>query len=141
MNPEQEAQRLLIKKYRHWSLHLHNDQNYLGRAYVWCLREDARDLADSSLEEQQELFLIMKEFKQVLTVLFQPDIMNYASLGNRTYHLHVHLVPRYANSRNFAGHKFTDPLWGKHYKTHHDYRLSDEIMDKIIFEIKKQLHA
>jgi hypothetical protein len=37
-----------IKDYTYWTVYIHENQSYLGRCYVWCHREDARDLPDAN---------------------------------------------------------------------------------------------
>ena len=45
-------------------------------------------------------------------------IKDYASLGNTFRHLHVHLVPRYREPREFLGLTFVDARWGRNYDPH-----------------------
>jgi len=106
---------LKIKEYAHWSLFLNQDQGYLGRMCLVAKREDAVDFFEMTLDEREELFRAGTQIKAALEQLFQPDLMNYASLGNVYHHLHVHFIPRYRSSRSFAGNEFTDPRWGSPY--------------------------
>lgn len=39
--------------------------------------------------------------------------MNYTNLQNESHHLHVHIIPRYKESRTFDNITFTDERWGK----------------------------
>lgn len=52
---------------------------------------------------------------EVLVAAFQPDHFNYAFLQNQDHHVHLHVIPRYATSRTFAGLVFTDPDYPDHY--------------------------
>src|SRR3990167_6753862 len=106
----------LVKGYRYWEIYVHENQGYLGRCIVWCKREDALDLADATLDEQKELILILGELREAVKRAFQADWLNYSFLGNETQHLHGHVVPRYASSREFEGMTFTDKEWGHNYK-------------------------
>ena len=53
--------------------------------------------------------------KNVLENVFQPDLFNYASLGNVTPHLHVHIIPRYRTLRLFENQTFIDKRWGENF--------------------------
>ena len=107
---------LMIRDFRHWSLFLNEDQRYLGRLCLVAKRADALDFLEMTSAEREEFFLAGLEARRALEVLFSPDLMNYASLGNSYRHLHVHLIPRYAGPRSFQGVTFTDPCWGRHYE-------------------------
>lgn len=49
-----------------------------------------------------------------LTSAFQPDHINYAFLQNQDRHVHLHIVPRYAGTRQFAELTFNDPDFPGH---------------------------
>ncbi len=128
-----------IKDYKYWSALLHQNQGYLGRCVIWCNREDALDLTDATLEEQQELFAVLNELRDAIQEAFQPDWLNYAFLGNGTKHLHGHLIPRHAKSKVFEGVRFEDKLYGHNYKTDHDFIVSADVVEKIRLKIKTAL--
>ena len=128
-----------IKDYKYWSIFLHPNQGYLGRCVVWCKRENALDLTDSTLQEQEELFRILKELKEALNKIFKPDLFNYAFLGNETRHLHGHFIPRYASSREFNDVIFTDERFGFNYQTNRNLKFSDDLIEKIRLKIKVAL--
>lgn len=128
-----------IKDYEYWRISVHQNQNYLGRCVVWCNREDALDLVDATIEERGELFIILKDLREALKKVFQPDWFNYAFLGNETRHLHGHVFPRYARERQFTGVTFTDELYGHHYRPGQSVTLADEVYEKIKLSIKEAL--
>ena len=102
----------LIKEYKYWEVYIGANQNYLGRCVVWCKRSDAFDLADATIEEQQELSLILPKLREASKKLFQGDWFNYLFLGNQTPHLHGHFLPRYKEPRTFMNIIFKDDLYG-----------------------------
>ncbi len=128
-----------IKDYKYWQLQIHSNQGYLGRCVVWCKRENALDLTEATSEEREELFQILRDLKDALTKVFQPGWFNYAFLGNEDRHLHGHVIPRYASSREFAGQTFTDERWGHNYKTDRDFVTSPEVLEKIKEKLKEKL--
>jgi diadenosine tetraphosphate (Ap4A) HIT family hydrolase len=135
----EDYSKFLIKDYKYWEVQIFKNQGYLGRCVVWCKREGAEDLSEATLEEQKELFVVLREIKMAIEKTFKPDWFNYAFLGNETKHLHGHLVPRYASTREFMGVTFVDKLWGHNFQTDKDFKISDEVFSKIKEKIKEAL--
>lgn len=111
-----DYEQLKIKSYQHWDLYLHENQCYLGRTFV-LLKEEGSvdDFLSIEGDVREEFFLIGMEVKAALKTLFHPDKMNYAALSNTSPAIHVHIVPRYQDSREFAGVVFKDTRWGSNY--------------------------
>lgn len=139
MNKPIDYEKLKVKEYKYWSIFLHKDQTNIGRTYLWCNRKDIVDFLDMNNEEKEEFFKATKELKDVLTKLFKPDLFNYASLGNDTHHLHVHIIPRYASPREFQGITFEDKRWGHSYRTNQEFKITNGVLFMIKDEIKKFL--
>jgi diadenosine tetraphosphate (Ap4A) HIT family hydrolase len=104
-----------IGKYKYWTAKVFFNQEYLGRCVVSCKREDALDLTDATLEEREELFLILSQLKNAIKKSFNNDWINYSFLGNSYRHLHCHIVPRYQSPREFEGMIFTEKRWEKNW--------------------------
>jgi diadenosine tetraphosphate (Ap4A) HIT family hydrolase len=97
-----------------WTVALNRNQNLLGKVMlvvnrpleqVILLRED----------EWTDLRRQMRRVTLALTAAFQPDHFNYAFLQNQDRQVHLHVIPRYAASRAFAGETFEDPDYPDHY--------------------------
>jgi diadenosine tetraphosphate (Ap4A) HIT family hydrolase len=130
----------LIKDYKFWTLNIHPNQCYLGRTYIWAKRDDAVDLMDATSEELLELQLIGKELKSALDSLWKPDMVNYAALGNVTRHLHMHVIPRYRESRELESITFSDDRFGKnHVPYNREFKIPESTLLKIRDNIKKKL--
>lgn len=129
----------LIKDYQYWAIHAHENQGYLGRCVIWCIREDALDLADAKQEEQKELFIILHDLREAAEKAFQPDWFNYAFLGNGTRHLHCHFIPRYAKPRTFEGMVFKDKQYGHNYQTDHKFVTSRNLVQAVREKIKETI--
>ena len=121
----------LVKDYKYWHVSVHPNQSYLGRCAVWCKRENALDLADATVEEREELFIILHELKEAAQKAFQPDWFNYAFLGNETRHLHGHFIPRYSSPRQFEGRNFTDEKWGHNWQTDKNFEVTQELWEAV----------
>ncbi len=123
---------LKIKEYKLWTLYLNEYQCYLGRVCLVAKREDAKDFIDITEDEREEFFYIAKKVNIALKKLFEPDLMNYAALGNNYSHLHVHLIPRYEKERIFNGIKFEDKRWGLNYAPYdREFKLTLEELNVI----------
>jgi diadenosine tetraphosphate (Ap4A) HIT family hydrolase len=85
-------------------------------------------------EIREEFFQIGEEIKTALKTLFQPDKMNYAALSNISPKIHVHIVHRYNDPRDFSGSIFQDTRWGKNYAP---YDKAFKIEEKTLFKIKR----
>jgi diadenosine tetraphosphate (Ap4A) HIT family hydrolase len=113
---EVDYDQLIIKSYKHWDVYLHENQCYIGRMFV-LLKDDTGidDFLSIAGKVREEFFQIGNELKGALKMLFQPDKMNYAALSNVSSKIHVHIVTRYKEERNFHGKVFKDTRWGKNY--------------------------
>ena len=123
----------IIKEYQYWTLLLNDDQRYLGRAYVWLVREGGMQrFSEITDVEYTELRIVMREYENALKELWDPDFMNYAWLANlfseHGGHGHLHLIPRYQDSRTFAGIDFVDGRWGKNFSPYEALKPSEEIL-------------
>ena len=136
----EDFQRYKIKDYTYWTVFLHRNQCYLGRVYIWAKREDAIDFMEMTPEEREELFYVGQAVNKALGDLFQPDLMNYAALGNIETHLHLHVIPRYINHRIFDKVRFVDSRWGKNYAPYnYDFKIPEVTLLKLRNAIREKL--
>lgn len=140
MSSEDSYAHLLIKRYKHWDVYLHENQYYLGRMYVWLKRQNVVDLFSVTQLEREELFKIGKELQTALEKTFKPDLYNYAALANVSAHLHLHYIPRYKCVRTFDGYEFKDERWGKNYAPYnYDFKVSETTLFAIRDALKEKL--
>ncbi len=142
IDPEYVPQ--IIKEYRYWTLSIHDDQRYLGRAYVWLVREGGMQrFSEITDEEMAELRIILKEYEAAAAMLWRPDFMNYAWLANlfseHGGHGHMHLIPRYKEARQFADTEFVDGRWGKNFSPSEPFEVEEEILVQIRDALKSEL--
>ncbi len=136
-----DYQKLKIKSYKYWDVYLHENQCYLGRVFVQLKDDkDVEDFLDIQGEVRNEFFEIGEEIKKALKTLFKPDRMNYAALSNTSHVIHMHLVPRYKETREFDGMTFKDARWGQNYAPYdRSFVLDESMLFKIRDALKKQL--
>lgn len=142
IDPEYVPQ--IIKEYQYWTLSIHEEQRYLGRAYAWLVREGGMQrFSEISDEEMAEFRVVLKEYEAALDRLWKPDFMNYMWLANlfaeHGGHGHMHLVPRYQSARTFEGIEFVDDKWGKNCTPSTPFGASQEVVFKIRDALKREL--
>ena len=131
---------LLIQEAEFWKIYFHQNQQYLGRCYLWAKRDGLIDLFDTSRLEREELFELGRNLKKTLNTLFQPDLFNYASLGNVSTHLHLHVIPRYKEPKVLGGRVFRDERWGKNYAPYNQkFRVQEQVLQRIKVAIIDEL--
>jgi diadenosine tetraphosphate (Ap4A) HIT family hydrolase len=98
----------------HWRLVLNRNQNLLGKCFL-VVRRHIEAVPQLTLAEWTDLHRQLARTTRVLALAFRPDHFNYAFLQNQDHHVHLHVIPRYAGSRVFAGVAFDDPDYPAHY--------------------------
>jgi diadenosine tetraphosphate (Ap4A) HIT family hydrolase len=104
----------LVGSWEHWHVLVNWSQNYLGKVML-VLRRHTIDVIALTTDEQAELWRLLGQVKLALLGAFHPDHFNYVFLMNQDAHVHLHIVPRYAQPRVFAGMTFTDGRLSEHY--------------------------
>ena len=105
----------LVGAWRHWHVVVNYSQNYLGKVML-VLRRHETDVTELTDLEQAELWSLLGLVKDSLVKQFAPDHFNYAFLMNEDRHVHLHVIPRYKDPREFAGQVFADGRLGEHYQ-------------------------
>jgi len=144
--PEKEGkimdyEKLKLKSFKYWDLYLHENQCYLGRTFVQLKDESGvEDFLDIKGEVREEFFQIGENVKKSLKTLFKPDKMNYAALSNTSPVIHMHIIPRYKDAREFNGISFKDTRWGQNYAPYdRSFSINESILFKIRDDLKGQL--
>ena len=97
------------------------------------------DLTDATLEEREELFLILTQLKKAIKKSFNNDWINYSFLGNSYRHLHCHIVPRYQSPREFESMTFMDKRWGRNWLLDESFETSAKILEAVKHKIQENL--
>lgn len=104
----------ILHEARFWRTALNRNQNLLGKLIV-VLRRHEEDVTRLSRDEWGELRDEAAWAVERLRAAFAPDHLNYAFLQNQDRHVHLHVIPRYAEPRSVARVEFTDPDYPDHY--------------------------
>ncbi|WP_233145215.1 HIT domain-containing protein [Wohlfahrtiimonas populi] len=89
------------------NLYLQNESRFPWLVLV-PRQENASELIDLSMEDQQELTREIVMVSQLMKAKYSPDKLNVANLGNIVKQLHVHVIARYESDSAWPG-----PVWGK----------------------------
>jgi diadenosine tetraphosphate (Ap4A) HIT family hydrolase len=104
----------LMGSWERWHVVVNHNQSYLGKVML-VLRRHETDVAALTGDEQAALWQLLAQVRTALLGAFAPDHFNYAFLMNQDAHVHMHIIPRYAGPRHFAGATFEDGRLGEHY--------------------------
>ena len=102
----------LIREYAGWVVLLRQDQITLG-SLVLAEKSQATTLSAVAPESLAELAVVSRDIETGLGGAFAPDKLNYLMLMMVDPHVHFHVLPRYADRRDFAGIPFVDGAWPK----------------------------
>jgi diadenosine tetraphosphate (Ap4A) HIT family hydrolase len=123
---------LFIKKFRHWTVYLHDNQYYLGRTFTVLNRHGPESTLSLSKEEWEELKVVLDKVTKSIQDNFKPDLFSYLVLQNKDrHHFHFHVIPRYEKERKVDGEIFKDENWGKSPIPSPDRKTNKEIIEKI----------
>jgi diadenosine tetraphosphate (Ap4A) HIT family hydrolase len=100
-----------IKEYEHWFLIVRKNHVCLGSC-VAITKKHHELLGDLSSQEMSEYQLIANEVESALKKSFQFDVIHHLVLMVKDKHTHFHIIPRYINSRKFAGLEWVDDISG-----------------------------
>jgi ATP adenylyltransferase len=116
-------------KLSHSTVAMCKNQFFKGKFLV-IFNEHVEDFEELSNEETNAFNDEMLKVSRALKKIFNPDKLNYASLGNNVPHLHWHIIPRYKNDAN----------WNKPPWPHGITNLPDEEIIQTIEKIKKEIN-
>lgn len=129
----------VLAESEYWRLVLNHNQNLLGKCF-WVLRRHFEEVALLDLDEWLDLHQQLTHSHNMLEKAFAPDHFNYAFLQNQDRHVHLHIIPRYRESRTFEGIVFTDPDYPGHYAVPAPaHELSDEQYVKLAAHLRQKL--
>ena len=111
---QREVLEWVVRESLRWRVIVNHNQNLLGKLCI-VLRRHEESVARLTEDEWADLHGELRWAVDRLTRAFAPDHLNYCFLQNQDVHVHLHVLPRYAAGRHFAGVEFDDPDYGEHY--------------------------
>jgi len=128
----------LIKEYNHWKVVVRKNNFKLGSC-VAITKKHHDAFSDISDEEMAEYALIMREFESAIKKAFNNDAIHHLALMMKDKHTHFHIIPRYKEPRSFAGEEWVDDFSPGGPLGKREPPLSQEVLNQIKEEIKKNL--
>ena len=86
-----------------------NDANYPAYCRVELL-EHIKEMSDLPPPERARMMKVVFSVETAIREVIKPDKINLASLGNKTPHLHWHIVPRFENDKHFPNSHWAEAL-------------------------------
>lgn len=80
---------------------LFKEQSYTGRCNV-VYKEHAVELYELSPKERAAFFEDVAKVAKAIATVFEPNKINYGAYSDTLSHLHMHLVPKYADGYGFG---------------------------------------
>jgi diadenosine tetraphosphate (Ap4A) HIT family hydrolase len=102
----------LLHEYRSWVVLLRPSQPTLGSLVLAC-KEEAISLGSVSGAAYAELATATADLERALRQAFDFRRINYLALMMVDPHVHFHVIPRYAEPRDFEGARCEDAAWPK----------------------------
>ena len=100
----------LIRDYRHWVVLLRGKQATLGALVLVC-KDPAKAFGDISPAAFAELQRATGDIEAGLSAFRKYEKINYLMLMMVDPDVHFHVLPRYAETQNFAGTDYPDKGW------------------------------
>ena len=77
-----------------------NDKDYPAYCRVELIAH-IKEMTDLSLNERARMMKVVFAVETAMREVIQPDKINLASLGNKTPHVHWHVIPRFTDDKHF----------------------------------------
>lgn len=77
-----------------------DDPHYVGFCRV-ILNKHVKEMTDLTEAERAQVMLVTFTVERILRDILQPEKINLASLGNKTPHIHWHVIPRFETDPHF----------------------------------------
>ena len=104
-----------------------NDADYPAYCRVELIAH-VKEMTDLAPPQRARIMKVVFAVETTLREIFNPTKINLASLGNKTPHVHWHVIPRFENDQHFP-----NSHWGEVMRDNHA-TLLDENSKKILQE-------
>ena len=86
-----------------------NDVDYPAYCRVELL-EHIKEMSDLPPPARARMMNVVFSVETAMREVIQPDKINLASLGNKTPHLHWHVIPRFADDKHFPNSHWAEAI-------------------------------
>ena len=106
-----------------------NDADYPAYCRVELLAH-VKEMSDLPPPERARMMKVVFAVETAIREVIQPDKINLASLGNKTPHIHWHVIPRFENDKHFP-----NSHWGEAMRNGQPNALNNKIKQQLIDKI------
>lgn len=95
-----------------------------------------KEMTDLAPQERARTMKIVFAVETAVREIIQPDKINLASLGNKTPHMHWHIIPRFENDKHFP-----NSHWGESLREVSSQPLNDNIQSRLAQSISNYIQC
>lgn len=112
-----------------------NDADYPAYCRVELL-EHVKEMTDLAPHQRARIMKTVFAVELALREVTQADKINLASLGNKTPHVHWHVIPRFEHDKHFP-----NSHWGEAVRDGQPFSLNAEIIESLTQKIKAHIEC
>lgn len=112
-----------------------NDADYPAYCRVELLAH-VKEMTDLALQDRTRTMQVVFAVESAIREVIQPDKINLASLGNKTPHMHWHIIPRFESDTHFP-----NSHWGEALRVHHPEPLSPAKINALTQSLQKAIQS
>lgn len=112
-----------------------NDMDYPAYCRVELLSH-IKEMTDLPPAERARVMKTVFAVELAIRQVLNPDKINLASLGNKTPHMHWHVIPRFENDKHFP-----NSHWGEALRNNTTAELSAENIEALTQKIKAHIEC
>lgn len=106
-----------------------NDDDYPAYCRVELMAH-IKEMTDLAPEDRARTMKVVFAVESAIREVVQPDKINLASLGNKTPHMHWHVIPRFENDKHFP-----NSHWGEAVRTSTPPKLESKQRDELASQL------
>lgn len=111
------------------------DQDYPAYCRVELLAH-VKEMTDLAPQDRARTMKVVFAVETAIREVIAPDKINLASLGNKTPHMHWHVIPRFENDKHFP-----NSHWGEAVRENQAVALTTEQKQQLTEKIKAQVEC
>ncbi len=112
-----------------------NDADYPAYCRVELI-EHIIEMTDLAPLQRTRMMKMVFAVETALREIFNPDKINLASLGNKTPHVHWHVIPRFENDKHFP-----NSHWGEAVRDGNAVALDEAIIKKLAEKVSTLINC
>ena len=112
-----------------------NDSDYPAYCRVELL-EHTKEMTDLTPPERERMMKTVFAVELAIREVFSPDKINLASLGNKTPHIHWHVIPRFENDKHFP-----NSHWGEALRAENPVQLNKQAKTALADKISEHIQC